>query len=152
MPNGQPIGRAGKNVCARGQNWAGLSQGMNFRAGLGGPKNITISIWAGWAAHFLMGFSYGGTSQGQPDFTAKRRRESDKGSTVTLYSVRSYESEWRGTSDRYYSNMVQIDGQAFVLCAWKVLWGTAVENGGEDRAIAVFGKKACYHVEFVRRT
>ena len=58
MPNRQPIGRAGKNLCARGQNWAGLSQGMNFRAGLGGPKNITISIWAGWAAHFLMGFSF----------------------------------------------------------------------------------------------
>jgi len=62
MPNRQPIGRTGKNLCARGQNWAGLSQGMNFRAGLGGPKNITISIWAGWAAHFLMGFSYGGGS------------------------------------------------------------------------------------------
>ena len=57
MPNGQPIGRAGKNLYARGQNWAGLSHGKNFRAGLGGPKDITITIWAGWAAHFLMGFS-----------------------------------------------------------------------------------------------
>ena len=59
MPNGQPIGRAGKKLCAHGQNWAGLSQGKNFRAGLGGPKDTTIRIRAGWAAHFLMGFSYG---------------------------------------------------------------------------------------------
>ena len=58
MPNGQPNGREGKNLCTRGQNWAGLSQGEKFRAGLGGPKYITISIRAGWAAHFLMGFFY----------------------------------------------------------------------------------------------
>ena len=58
MPNGQPVGRAGKNVFAHGQNWAGLCNGTSFKAGPGSPKKFGHYVRSGWTAHFLMGFTY----------------------------------------------------------------------------------------------
>ena len=58
MPNGRPIGRACENIFAHGRNWAGGSTDTSFRAGLGSPKKCKMCIRAGWAAHFLLGFSY----------------------------------------------------------------------------------------------
>ena len=52
MQNGQ----ACCNVFARGRNWAGLSNANNF--GPGSPNDVTSNIRAGWAAHFLMSFTY----------------------------------------------------------------------------------------------
>ena len=36
----------------------------SFWAGPGSPKDVTINIRAGWAAHFLMGFAYGPVCSG----------------------------------------------------------------------------------------